>query len=186
MNQLFDFPFYSGVWGTAADWGLFFITTATLWYLVKTFKSQNKIIELQATANKVQNELYRTSHQPSFTFTAQKFSAISDVENYFEIAITLNSNQANDVTADIQNFGGRIQSYRGTKRHFPMFPPNNIAVLRFTTTIEPSNSDPWADSIKITVLFSDPVGNRYEQECNIRYNQRDLELKHSPVSILKL
>lgn len=56
MNELFEFPFRSDVWGTATDWAIVAVTAWTLFYLRKTLSSQQIANQQQSEAIKQQSE----------------------------------------------------------------------------------------------------------------------------------
>lgn len=47
FEAITHFPFYVEIWGTVSDWIMIFVTAFTALYLVKTFRQQNKALEME-------------------------------------------------------------------------------------------------------------------------------------------
>lgn len=58
MNELWEYPFRAGVWGTASDVLMVLVTAATLGYLIKTLKSQRDVQRLQLKVTRIENERF--------------------------------------------------------------------------------------------------------------------------------
>lgn len=59
--------FNADVWGTVSDWIIVIVTSSTAIYLVKTFKSQKTIEDLQQELNKYESIRITSEMQPLFS-----------------------------------------------------------------------------------------------------------------------
>ena len=76
------FQFDVEIWGTVSDWIMIFVTAFTAIYLVKTFKQQNKVLEI---------ERYRftMSIRPSFSAKLNLYKPIVSIDEVNKIKVNL-------------------------------------------------------------------------------------------------
>jgi len=55
-------PFAAEVWGTVSDWAMVAVTALTAYFLVKTFRSQQKVQILQQDITDIEKERYRVEY----------------------------------------------------------------------------------------------------------------------------
>jgi len=65
-SDLFTYPFIADVWGTFSDWAMVIVTGLTLYFIVKTFRSQQHVQNLQLKMTLIENERYRFEIMPKF------------------------------------------------------------------------------------------------------------------------
>lgn len=82
LEAITHFPFYVEIWGTVSDWIMIFVTAFTAIYLVKTFKQQNKVLEI---------ERYRftMSIRPSFSAKLNLYKPIVSIDEVNKIKVNL-------------------------------------------------------------------------------------------------
>ena len=157
-NDLFKFPFDSNVWGNAADWCMTIVTLFTAIYLVRTFREQQKITNIE-------HNRYLKEIQPVPEVYIKNNS----------VFIKFVRNQAFNIVIDIERAKNMFFRKTEGKYNFEMMPINNE--FRLDDKFDDLEND--NEFIQIDVHFSDNIKNKYKQSF-IKLNSKHflkMELK---------
>lgn len=170
-SDLFNYPFLSDVWGTAADWAIFGVTTATLLYLVRTLKSQLKVQQLQQKVTMIENERFRMDHEPYWE--CERIGMISELVGLkmqctFTFHATLTGSPCKNLNfvLDPHNFDSIEYEPFDTNYHTA-----NIGNEYFLTIQSAMDKEVFLASgakILIIISFDDLVNNKYSQEVELK------------------
>jgi hypothetical protein len=173
-------PFEATVWGTVSEWSVVILTAVTAFFLIRTFKSQKAVQEIQQTQTKMANERYRIEFRPEFQL------APIDV-NHREIAGTqhsvvkfklkLTQNEAIDV--DIIKGGGigLIETITLAKNNYGHHLPLKVVhwneeydlffTIKPNMTLFPTEGCYFFFSLN----FKDAIGNPYSELFSVTFKE---------------
>lgn len=186
-NDLLQYPFRSDVWGTFSDLTLVVVTTATLIYLIKTFRTQSKAIEIQQKtldsqlqiqqlhlkSTIIENEKFRAENMPRFEVNLiyNKVDIFPmGYESKFVIEVTLTKCFSRNVWIQISS----LNSGLGLDDTLDVIDYLEVgSKLKFSgsANISPDVFEGDGALLNIGIDFSDPVNNIYYQEFNIKIAQ---------------
>lgn len=184
-NDLFQFPFRSEVWGTAADWTMVVVTAVTLWYLVKTLRSQLQVQKLQQKSTAIQNSIYLKDFRPSLKLLSCRIEPAGALDGvkYQQIVILLEVVNNNCIHLDY-----KFDDIRSKEPFNPvgdkLWISYNKEFLIGKPVIVAITNDPIENMLPlefwcfIEISFEDHSNNRYRQSISLRKTQ-DFEVEAS-------
>ncbi|ERJ61318.1 hypothetical protein [Sphingobacterium paucimobilis] len=106
-SEYLKVPFKPEAWGNIADWAMVTITLITAIYLIKTFKSQNKAIDLQHQAlleqqkiTKIEQMMFKEKVKPYFSLNVvpKNQTINNDIAFYtYSFIFLLENSSANNI-----------------------------------------------------------------------------------------
>lgn len=171
-SDLFYFPFLSSVWGSVSDWALILVTAFTLYFLRKTLKSQLKVQELQLKNTLIENERYRMEHIPKFHIEALNTPYIKDeFEYHTEIILKFELLVSHIKECSIEVISDNSILYPSNKNVYSTtsMGKNYTHELMFRLKSTHSSLETDGMILKLNIKFTDPVSNKYIQQCDITF-----------------
>lgn len=152
---MFDIPLKADLWGTVSDWTMVIVTGFTAYYLVKTFRAQQIITQLE-------QKRFLDSHLPILEVEAIKYeNSNSASKTSFDVVI--NSNPLQNLEID-HNFPDYIDISIPYVIKNVMLAKGKVLKFNITLILEPVFLEITEYSGNtITFKFEDSLGNKYNQ-----------------------
>lgn len=177
--DLFTFPFFADVWGTAADWLLMVVTVSTAVFLYKTLQSQKEVQEHQRQLLEREHQRYVSSIRPYFAIGGYQ-------HDYHNLSISLKF--ANAICTTLYLSMKEAPSYLGFDYFTRGQLDYNSAIgiseeVTFTLKRWDFNSDdyfygvPNNPQFRIEALLTDIEGRIYKQEIIANFEKPYLKIK---------
>lgn len=174
MGELFQFPFQASIWGTVADWAIVAVTAATLWYLVKTLRSQLKVQELQQKSTAIQNSMYLREFRPSFVLQRCVIepAGVGTDKEYQQIVVLLQleGNDCLDLDYDFSDVRSNGPFQPKADKLFVLFSEVLVSSHAIVIVTNDPLETPLPSEFYLTVglTYKDHSDNRYKQTISIR------------------
>jgi len=184
-------PFDPAIWGTASDWIMIAVTFFTAIYLVKTFKSQEKIQELQEQLHNYESVRFINEMQPTF-YAQSSYSdgeTINDGEDLKHVMHLYLTNTSKGTAKDIRvSFFDQDENTSDVYR-FTFGYPNELLVPNFIVVPVVINYDEDANpnyivDTDLVVHFFDLYDNEYEQEVLYQWYKKKATVSISPAKLI--
>jgi len=162
-GELFKYPFIPDVWGTVSDWVMVIVTIVTAIYLIKTFKSQKRVQEIQQKQFDLERARFAEGYKPIFEYlnVPKKESSIrSNLKKIIKVK-NLSKHLAKNVFISVKKGKEFIKEITSII-DIPMFGPNEEFTINFDLTNETENREIF--EIVFEVKYEDIHKHIYPQE----------------------
>ncbi|SHM97514.1 hypothetical protein SAMN04488057_1059 [Cyclobacterium lianum] len=188
-SNIWVFPFNVEIWGTVSDWFMVWVTAITAIYLIKTFKKQQRLSEIEIVKFKedikpkfeANVEIFDFKENPDGTSTA-KFKLILYVKNSSAYRVVFDFEKDFDLKEYVYDI-----IYENNSVSFPYFEVEiNQEAKLIGDKYDPSESvflSYYFYRNKLRIEFFDLEGAKYYQPIIIRINDDETIMSdNGPVS----
>jgi hypothetical protein len=169
----------ASVWGTVSDWVMIAVTTGTLYFILRTFRSQLKVQQLQQQYTNIENEKFRLEVVPSFDLKISQKTferEPGEIITLLLIDLELLYHECRDLKIGISSF-----IYKPVlKAVFPDAGAHLAAGTHRILTVECRADERTFDAVGLNLtvglIYKDVIGNGYVMNIMINLNFADLEI----------
>jgi len=182
-------PFSSDVWGTVSDWAMVIVTGSTLFYIIRTFKSQYEVQKLQQQSTNIENEKFRIHITPVFELLLIK-SEFNFINDEVEIKILLDfrpiQNECLNLKIETTALDSKITSEYIPGKNLDYIALNGHRGLHLTMLAQKKMFDKHGCGISVNFNYSDIISNDYTMNFLVALTYTDNQINTmGPLRILK-
>ncbi|GGC47755.1 hypothetical protein GCM10011386_44880 [Parapedobacter defluvii] len=179
--DLFRFPFDAGVWGTASDWAMIFVTAITAVFIYRTFQAQIEVFRLQERITKYESFNYTEKIKPIFELiiTKREVEQVGNniVVNYgFKLTNTTYPAEGVKITGILFPYLDPVMEVFWEFEDFTRHPRDPIGPIDRKLAALPfkdgnSNEPRFFLHITFSLSYEDKDGNEYGQTIEVYDNE---------------
>ncbi|WDF57210.1 hypothetical protein [Mucilaginibacter sp. KACC 22063] len=182
-------PFSPDVWGSVSDWVYIIVTTATLYFIYRTFRSQLEVQRMQLRITDIENERYRQETLPVFyaEILEDQPNQPSDPNHMLvSIGFGLKKHECKNVKLTVASDIAEKLEWTHLAGNFQYVGAGGANLIDVLIT-KKQHGYMWMFPIQLTFHFQDMVGNSYEQNihCLWRGSGKHQILSFTPVPIMQ-
>lgn len=169
-SDLNKFPFISDVWGNVSEWCMVIVTGFTLFYLVKTFRSQQAVQMLQLKVTSIENERYRLEHMPKFsvsTITKDLEINTNNVKQHLTIRTELLDSDVSYCQINVRSKNTTLVADTENILSANDVSKGSLHEINFYLKSTRAAYDAEGFRLNVRINFIDPVRNIYYQDFMI-------------------
>lgn len=181
-------PFSPEVWGSVSDWAYIVVTTTTLYFIYRTFRSQLEVQRMQLKITNIENERYRVESLPVFEAEMMEdqpyqYDQVADpLKLLVTIGFGLKKNECKNLKLIVSSHMAESLEWKHLVGNFDYIMAGGANLIDIV--ILKKNDDPfWMFPIELSFNFEDMVGNHYKQtiHCMWRKSGKHQVLAFVPV-----
>jgi hypothetical protein len=184
-------PLDPAIWGTVSDWFMFAVTFFTALYLVKTFKSQKKIQDLQEQLHRIESIRFTNEMQPRFSAQSsysdiETFDSGEDIKHIIHLYLT-NTSKGTAKNIRISYFDQEentqeVYSYTFGYPNELLIP--QLPVVPIIISYDEDANPNYIVDTDLVVRFFDMENNEYEQEILYQWFKKKATVSISPAKLI--
>ncbi len=185
-SDLFEYPFLSGVWGTAADWTMVVVTALTLIYLILTLKSQRDIQRLQLKVTRIENERFIADQKLNFHVQATPTTnyVAEPLQIFVEFKIKLLNGNCTNLKIFKEDKRCKVFWDEENKYEFPKMYIDEIKILKAQIGVDRDTFVDQGCYVGLTLLFDDRVENTFAQRIHVNANLDAFDVQNTDPTLM--
>lgn len=159
------------VWGTVSDWVYIVVTTATLYFIYRTFRSQIEVQRMQLKMTSIENERYRVESLPVFEAEMmedepnQLNKSADPMKLFVTIGFGLKKNECKNLKLKVSSDMAKSLDWTHLVGNFDYIMAGGANLIDVLVT-KKDEENPYMFPIELDFQYEDMVGNHYKQSIH--------------------
>lgn len=166
-------PFSPEVWGSVSDWIYIIVTTATLYFIYRTFRSQLQVQQMQLKITTIENERYRLENLPIFKAEILEDQPNESTEiNQMLICIGfgLKNSECRNVELTVTSNMAKVLEWTHIVGNFKYVMGGGANLIDVLVT-KKDTEQPHMFPISLNFIYEDMIGNKYSQDIHCMWRR---------------
>ncbi|MGZ3758114.1 MAG: hypothetical protein ACXVAY_06940 [Mucilaginibacter sp.] len=182
-------PFAPEVWGSVSDWVYIIVTTATLYFIYRTFMAQLEVQRMQLKITNIENEWYRKESLPIFeaeVLEDQPGQPTDADKLLVSIGFGLKNSECKNLKLTVTSHMAKNLKWNHLAGNFQYVMAGGCNLIDVLVT-KKDEENPYMFPIELNFQYEDMVGNQYKQNihCIRRWSGKHQVYTFTPVPVIK-